>query len=408
MIIEKKKISELIPAPYNPRQSTKKQEADLKRSLEKFGVVEPIIFNQRSGYIVGGHFRIRELKKLGYKEVDCVIVDLSDEDEKELNIRLNANTGEWEWEQLQNDWDQVKLEEWGLDVPDEWSVEDLPPEEGQDEVPELKTDPFVARGDIFEIKAQGLKYRIGCLDSTSIDDIEKLMDGKKANMVFTDPPYNMKMEGSVHADGSKSYNSIHGAIKNDKMSDKEFQEFLDSFGDILNLYVKGAFYITFYRLGIDWMFDALNRKKLKVRNLIIWKKNNFNLSNSDYKSFYEPMFYGWINEHNFYGEKGEVDIWEINKTKVNDLHPTMKPIELCERAINNSSKQKDNILDLFAGSGSTLIACIKTKRNCYTCDIDEHYTQVTVKRAVDFMNKNDIEFNITLNGQEFDINKLNA
>jgi ParB-like chromosome segregation protein Spo0J len=117
MIIEKKKLSELTPAPYNPRQSTAKQEKHLKASLEKFGVVEPIIFNKQTGYIVGGHFRVRELKKLGYKEIECVIVDLSEEDEKELNIRLNANTGEWDWDMLANEWDAVELEEWGMEVP---------------------------------------------------------------------------------------------------------------------------------------------------------------------------------------------------------------------------------------------------------------------------------------------------
>jgi ParB-like chromosome segregation protein Spo0J len=116
MIIETKKIHDLNPAPYNPRQSTKNQEKHLKDSLEKFGIVEPIIFNKRSGYIVGGHFRVRELKKLGYKEVECVIVDLNEEDEKELNIRLNANTGEWDWDLLANEWDNELLEEWGLDL----------------------------------------------------------------------------------------------------------------------------------------------------------------------------------------------------------------------------------------------------------------------------------------------------
>jgi ParB-like chromosome segregation protein Spo0J len=116
MIIETKKIHDLNPAPYNPRQSTKNQEKHLKDSLEKFGIVEPIIFNKRSGYIVGGHFRVRELKKLGYKEVECVIVDLNEEDEKELNIRLNANTGEWDWDLLANEWDTDLLEEWGLDL----------------------------------------------------------------------------------------------------------------------------------------------------------------------------------------------------------------------------------------------------------------------------------------------------
>ena len=132
MIIEKKKLSELKPAPYNPRQSTAKQEKHLKASLEKFGVVEPIIYNKQTGYIVGGHFRVRELTKLGYKEVECVIVDLNEEDERELNIRLNANTGEWDWDSLANEWDAENLEDWGLDLPiimDEPSYEDLIGEE---------------------------------------------------------------------------------------------------------------------------------------------------------------------------------------------------------------------------------------------------------------------------------------
>jgi hypothetical protein len=117
MIIEKKKISDLIPAPYNPRQSTAKQEKHLKESLKKFGLVEPIIFNKQTGWIVGGHFRVRELIKLGVKEVECVIVDLNEDDEMELNIRLNANTGSWDWDTLANDWDVVDLEAWGLDIP---------------------------------------------------------------------------------------------------------------------------------------------------------------------------------------------------------------------------------------------------------------------------------------------------
>ena len=132
MIIQKKKLTELIPAPYNPRQSTAKQETQLKRSLEKFGVVEPIIWNKQTGFIVGGHFRVRELQKLGYKEIDCVIVDLNEEDEKELNIRLNANTGGWDWDSLANEWNTDELTDWGLDLPiimDEPSYEDLIGEE---------------------------------------------------------------------------------------------------------------------------------------------------------------------------------------------------------------------------------------------------------------------------------------
>jgi ParB-like chromosome segregation protein Spo0J len=134
MIIEKKKIADLIPAPYNPRQSTAKQEKHLKESLEKFGLVEPIIFNKQTGYIVGGHFRVRELKKLGIKEIECVIVDLNEADEKELNIRLNANTGGWDWDTLANDWDVVDLEAWGLEIPQFDTVEEQEMEDLSDKI----------------------------------------------------------------------------------------------------------------------------------------------------------------------------------------------------------------------------------------------------------------------------------
>lgn len=141
MIIETKSIHELRPAPYNPRQSTKKQEKQLKESLEKFGIVEPIIFNKQTGYIVGGHFRVRELIKLGYEEVDCVIVDLDENDERELNIRLNANTGGWDWDVLANEWNNQQLEDWGLDLlPFEDSVEDILEKEEQKQKEQLTCD----------------------------------------------------------------------------------------------------------------------------------------------------------------------------------------------------------------------------------------------------------------------------
>ena len=144
MIIEKKQIADLIPAPYNPRQSTAKQEKHLKESLEKFGMVEPIIFNKQTGYIVGGHFRVRELKKLGIKEIECVIVDLNEADEKELNIRLNANTGSWDWDTLANDWDVVDLEAWGLEIPfyDEEVKEEQSKEEEEFKTLELNFNAF--------------------------------------------------------------------------------------------------------------------------------------------------------------------------------------------------------------------------------------------------------------------------
>src|SRR5574344_866788 len=185
MIIETKKLSDLKPAPYNPRCSTKKQEKHLQESLSKFGVVEPIIFNKQTGHIVGGHFRVRELKKLGYKEVEGVIVDLNEADEKELNIRLNANTGEWDFDTLANEWNVEELAEWGLDIPNFEIDEVLEAEEDDFEIPdEIQTD--IVLGDLFEIG----EHRLLCGSSTEIDSWSKLMGSDLCDMVMTDPPYN--------------------------------------------------------------------------------------------------------------------------------------------------------------------------------------------------------------------------
>ncbi len=196
------------------------------------------------------------------------------------------------------------------------------------------------------------------------------MNGSKADMTFTDPPYLMDFTGGIHADGSKSFNSKHGGIKNDKMSKEEGDDFLDAINSNIQLFVNGAFYICFYRLKLGEYFESLKRTGLDVRALITWNKGNHTLSNSDYMSKCEHIFYGWVNEHNFYGGNNGMDIWEIPRTQKNELHPTMKPILLCEKAINDASKLNDIVLDLFLGSGSTMVASQQLKRKCYGMELD--------------------------------------
>jgi len=224
-----------------------------------------------------------------------------------------------------------------------------------------------------------------CGDSTSIDAVDKLMpDNQVANMCFTDPPYLMDFTGGIHADGSKSFNASHGAIKNDKMSKEEGNNFLDSINSMIQIKVDGAFYISFYRLGIDNYYSSLNRTGLKPRSLIIWDKGNHTLSNSDYMSMYEPIFYGWVNNHKFYGGNNGMDIWKIKRTAKNELHPTMKPVELVEKAVLDGSAVNGVVLDLFGGSGTTLIACEKHNRHARLMELDPKYCDVIVKRWEDF------------------------
>ena len=270
MIIEKKKLSELKPAPYNPRQSTAKQESQLKTSLEKFGVVEPIIYNKQTGYIVGGHFRVRELTKLGYKEVECVILDLNEEDERELNIRLNANTGGWDWDSLANEWDVEKLDEWGLDLPVDLSVaEELEAEEDNYEIPnEINTD--IVLGDLIEIG----QHRLLCGDSTDSDQVAKLMKGEKADMAHNDPPYGMKKE----AEG----------VLNDNLNFDDLLQFNREWIAVQFMHLKenGSWYCW----GIDEpLMDIyshilkpyIKEQKATFRNLITWNKGHGQGQNSE-------------------------------------------------------------------------------------------------------------------------------
>jgi DNA modification methylase len=268
----------------------------------------------------------------------------------------------------------------------------LEPGEKDDEVPEAPGEPKSVLGDLYELG----KHRVLCGDSVMIDSLEKLMDGVKANMVFTDPPYLMGFEGNVHGDGSKSHNAKFGAIKNDKMSVEDGKTFIGDITRNIKAYSSGAYYICFYRLGLHYVFNALHDNAMDYKAVIIWDKGNHTLSNSDYMSKYDPIVYGWTDEHKFYGGRSNFDIWEVPRTSKNELHPTMKPIALCEKAIVNSSEHNGVVLDLFLGSGSTLIASEKTGRICYGMELDPKYVDVIVQRYVDYTGNE----NIKLNGKE--------
>jgi DNA modification methylase len=397
MIIEIKKISELTPAPYNPRESTEKQESQLKQSLKKFGVVEPIIYNKQTGYIVGGHFRVRELQKLGYTEIECVIVDLSEEDEKELNIRLNANTGQWDWDELANNFELEDLNDWGLEVPN--MKHELEAEEDDFDVDADVTETDIVLGDLFEIG----EHRLLCGDSTDSDAVARLMDGQKADMVFTDPPYNIGFKGTMSSttvDGKivnfKTENTKYDEIKNDLHSQEEFNDFIKSIIKNIILFCKGGWYISFSSSTLNELLNPLNELNVEYKSIIIWVKNQANMGGGHYKRRYEPIVYGY-NDNVFYGESfKEEDVWEFQRTLKNDLHPTMKPIPLIENALNKSSKKNDKVLDLFLGSGSTMVASHQLKRKCYGMELDPKYCQVIIDR----MKKLDPTIKIKRNGVE--------
>ena len=403
-MIEKISIDKLIPYARNARTHSDEQVAQIAASIREFGFNNPVLIAD-DNTIIAGHGRVMAARKLGLTDAPCIKLSHLSETQRKAYIladnKLALNAG-WENSLL-----SIELEELigsGFDISltgfTQEEIDALKPIEvtegltDEDAVPEVPEHPVTRLGDVWLLG----RHRLMCGDSTSIDAVDALMP-ETADMVFTDPPYLMDFTGGIHADGSKSFNAKHGRIANDKMSEQEGDDFLDAINTIIASKVRGAFYITFYRLGIDRYYASMNRTGLQCRSLIIWDKGNHTLSNSDYMSMYEPMFYGWVKDHTFYGGNNGMDIWRVERTKKNDLHPTMKPVALVEKALNDGSKAKDVVLDLFGGSGTTLIACEKTGRQARLMEIDPKYCDVIVKRWQDFTGK---KATLEADGRDFD------
>ena len=395
MQIKEVEVTALIPYAKNSRTHDDAQIAQIAASIKEFGWTNPILVDGDKG-IIAGHGRLMAAQKLGMAKVPVIELKTLTKAQKQAYIiadnRLALNAG-WDNTMLTIELNEVLEDEFALEIlgfdKDELDALLNPTQEtegltDEDAVPDVPDEPKTKLGDIYILG----NHRLMCGDSTNINAVDVLMEFGKADMVFTDPPYNMDFTGGIHADGSKSFNSKHGGIKNDKMSQNEAEDFFDAINAIIYTYCVGAFYITFYRLGIGEYWKSLERTNLKVRSLIIWDKGNHTLSNSDYMSKYEPIFYGWTGDnHKFYGGNNGMDIWEIKRTAKNDLHPTMKPVELIEKALEDASKSGNVVLDLFGGSGSTMIACEKLGRKSRLMELDPKYCDVIVTRWEEFTGK---------------------
>ena len=384
MNIEKKNVKDLLPADYNPRKDLKPGDPEyekLKRSIEQFGYVEPVIWNEKTGHVVGGHQRLKVLTDMGITEVDVVVVDMDTEKEKALNIALNKISGEWDTEKLAlviadlqgTDFD-VSLT--GFD-PEE--LEDLfrddvkggVKEDDFDVEAELQKPTFSKAGDLWMLG----EHRLFCGDSTKPETFDLLMNGKKANLVVTDPPYNVDYKGSA------------GKIKNDSMAEDQFEQFLlaayqqmeAAMADDASIYV---FHSDSHGLAFRKAFEEAG---FYLSGCCIWKKQSLVLGRSPYQWQHEPVLFGWKKKgkHQWYTGRKESTIWEFDKPKKNKDHPTMKPIALVSYPIMNSTMTGCLVLDPFGGSGSTLIACEQTGRVCYTVELDEKFCDVIVRRYIE-------------------------
>jgi len=418
--VSKIPTGQLNPAAYNPRKDLKPGDPEyekLKRSMQEFGYVEPIVWNKRTGNIVGGHQRYKVLLDMGMSEVDCVVVDLDETKEKALNLALNKIQGDWDYEKLKDllqelDTGEFDLELTGFDMdeieeliaqfaPEESEVEedDFDPEEN---IPEI---PVTQPGDLWILG----RHRLLCGDATKPDDVNRLMEGKLADLIVTDPPYNVDYKG---ANGQ--------TIKNDNMEDAQFRKFLvDAFKCADNVLKPGGVFYIWHADSEGYNFRGACRDVgWKVRQCLIWNKNSFVMGRQDYHWKHEPCLYGWKDgaAHYFIDDRTQATVIEdkgldfkkmkkeelvallkeifsdkVSTTVINEdkpmrsaEHPTMKPLKLLERLIKNSSRPGELVLDIFGGSGSTMMTCEQLNRTCYTMEIDPVYCDVIIKRWENF------------------------
>ena len=384
MVIERKHTADLIPADYNPRKDLKPGDAEyekLKRSIEQFGYVEPVIWNKTTGFVVGGHQRLKVLLDMGITEVECVVVEMDAEKEKALNIALNKISGEWDKDKLalliadlqgaDFDVSLTGFEPAEIDSLFKDAQQSKVKDDDFDVEAELKAPVITKAGDVWTLG----RHRLVCGDSTKAETFALLMGDRKANLVITDPPYNVNYEGSA------------GKIKNDNMADDAFYQFL--LAAFQNTEAVMADDASIYVFHADT--EGLNFRRafadagFRLSGTCIWKKQSLVLGRSPYQWQHEPILFGWKKKgkHQWYTGRKESTIWEFDKPKKNGDHPTMKPIPLLAYPIMNSSMSNTLVLDPFGGSGSTLIACEQTDRSCCTIELDEKFCDVIIKRYIE-------------------------
>jgi DNA modification methylase len=371
MKIVKVKISEIKLNESNPRfikddkfKKLVKSIKDLPQMLD----IRPIVVN-KDMMVLGGNMRLKACVEAGLVEVPIIIADnLTKEQEKEFLIKDNVSGGEWDWDMIANEWNEVELIEWGLDIPLDFQTE-LEAEEDDFDVPADGIETDIVLGDLFEIG----EHRLLCGDSTDSDQVAKLMNGQKADMCHTDPPYNINYEG-----GSKKREKI----ANDKLDD--FPQFLYDVYTTISTALKkgGAIYVWHASAETHNFIQQFLNAGFLFKSYIVWNKNNSTFGRSDYHWKHEPCIYGWLDgaSHTWHGDRKQTTVWDIDRPSRSEEHPTMKPIPLCSKPLENSSKQGDVILDVFLGSGSTMVASHQLKRKCYGMELDPKYCQVIIDR----------------------------
>lgn len=387
-------VADLIPYARNSRTHNEEQIAQIMASIKEFGFTNPILVGG-DNVIIAGHGRLLAAQRLGLKEVPVIrLPGLTETQRKALVIadnKIALNAG-WDEEMLALEMKELEESDFNLDILgfNEDELKELenfgePQTEAkseEDEIPEAPVEPITKRGDVWILG----EHRLMCGDTTMFDDVRKLMRDNRAAMIFTDPPYNVNY-GSTMKDSIRYHAGTLGGrkIMNDNLGDGFPQFLTDSLSNLL-MFCQGAAYVCMSSSELHTLYNAFIAAGGKWSTFIIWAKNTFTLRRADYQRQYEPILYGWNADkpHYWCGDRDQSDVWEYNKPVKNDLHPTMKPVELVERAVLNSSKSGDIVLDGFGGSGSTLIACEKNNRKARLMELDPKFCDVIVKRWEDY------------------------
>jgi len=368
------KIDELLPYQRNQKDHPEEQVRNLANSLRRFGWRQPVVIDERN-VIVIGHGRVLGAKMLGLMEVPVVRADDLTEDEiRELRI-VDNKTNESNWNQyLQEDVQELEFEGFEFDEMDTridaggGTSHDVVEDDYEESLPE---EPKSARGEIYQLG----RHRLMCGDSTSIEDIEKLMDGQKADLLLTDPPYNVDYTGKTK-DALK--------IENDVQEDSDFRQFLrDAFSGADAVMRPGACFYIWHADSEGYNFrGACFEVGWSVRQCLIWNKNSLVMGRQDYQWKHEPCLYGWKDGagHTWASDRKQTTVLDFDRPTKNDIHPTMKPVKLFAYLIENNTGNGDAVLDLFNGSGTTIMACEQTERCAYTMELDPRYVDAAIER----------------------------
>ncbi len=384
--------AELIPYARNARTHSDEQVAQIAASITEFGFVNPVLVGE-DNVIIAGHGRLLAASRLGMKTVPVIKLGHLNETQRRALViadnRIAEHSG-WDEEMLAIELQALMEDEFDVDITgfdaDEIDnllaglEDDAGGNTDDDAVPQIEDDPVSKPGDLWTLG----DHRLLCGDATRLDHVEQVLDGALADLCFTDPPYNVNY-------GETAKDKMRGnkrKILNDNLGE-DFERFLyDACVNILSV-TKGAVYICMSSSELHTLQKAFAEAGGHWSTFVIWAKNTFTLGRADYQRQYEPILYGWKEglDHYWCGARDQGDVWFMNKPQKNDLHPTMKPVELVERAIRNSSKSRDIVLDPFGGSGSTLIACEKAGRSARLIELDPKYADVIIRRWQEFSGK---------------------